>query len=255
MANQPVFYVGEQPTAPFIITVRDDETLEVIDLTDYDSVEVTGDGLPDGVSSIADAEGGRVQYVFSEPFEESGVIDIVVRLLEGEAGVDLSHPGSIRVDDPATEGTYTVISPTDAEKVTGVSVSRSQLLMAQGLIGLIIDRDLSDGDVVTSFSTNDQRRLRQAVAWQSTVDPTSATVNVPAGATSISTGDVSISFGDGNTFGAFGSLHMFAQSAINTLSWRSGIRSIRLGPNTGTRRYNPFLNAGVSDDHPWLPIR
>lgn len=228
------FYKGEKPSTPLVITVTDDDG-QPKDLSIYADVSIVPidtPGLPIGVCSISDTTTGRVQYDFSEPFEDAVVLVLQVRMATSGDDVDLSAPFTLTVLDPNDAG-VTLVTPPQVENWTGQSVSQQQVVQAQYQISLAVGADLFDEEWIDSLGSKDRYWLNLAVAYQAAdiakVDSSTAEITVPylPGVQSISTGDQSISFGSGADTGGVATQ---ANTALRRLSWMRPIRTLHAKP-------------------------
>lgn len=101
--------------------------------------------------------------------------------------------------------------------ITGKLVEPLDIARACGVVGTYIDRDVDD-TWYAELRTSDQRRVRQAVAWQATV-PESNTDASRGGVSSISSGDQSLSY-DSSVSDIDRMLHPLARRALDRLSFR-----------------------------------
>jgi hypothetical protein len=243
MSSGNVFYVGEQPSEPLVITVRDlDGT--VIDLSDFVDVQVEGDGLPAGLSEINDAPAGKVQYTLTAPFEESGVISCRVRMTGIGGDVDLSSTFELIVDDATELDTTPLLTPAQAEGISGLAVSISDLARAQTMIGLFVGHNLSDVVWLETLNEADEYWLTVAVAYQAAevrnrTSAAGASVPYVPGASSIKTGDVAISFGGAAGSADLSELSSLARTALLRLSWLQSRRTVHAVPFLGDGRCEP----------------
>jgi hypothetical protein len=232
------FYVGERPVDPVIWDTGRDLT----GLTP----SLVGDTLPAATVVVHDAAAGQVAISFTAPFTQVGVFTVQVRLARGTGEADLTDTVQFRVLDPAQTGAFTVINPGSVEGITGQSVSGPNVLQAQSLISLLVDRDLTDATVLAAINARDTALLRQAIAWQAaSANGSVLDMHIPTGATGVSTGDLSLSFG-GVGITAFTSLDPVAKLALSKLSWM-GTRSIHF-----SRARRGPLSPLVSDRHAWV---
>lgn len=217
------YYVGETPSRPLVINLRDSSG-EQLDLTGL-TVTLEGDGLPAGTTTVTDATTGEVEYEFTAPFTEAGILEVRARLVSGSGDVDLTDPMEIPVYDDST-GTL-IMTPAQVEGITGTVVTASNIARAQSMVSLAVGRDLSNPDVVASLTDNDLYLVRQAVAWQAEgIRTGKVNESYPTGAVSISSGDQSISFGSGGSSSDASLLAPLATLAVKRLSWM-GWRSVR----------------------------
>lgn len=225
------FYVGEQPSEPLVITVRDAAGAPV-DLDPVTDVFIVGDELPEGVASILNEVEGKVQYTFTGPFEDAGILTLQVQLIFTNGGVDYSAPFTISVLDPADD-LATIVTPAQVESWTGVSVSQSSVVAAQGVVMLVVGRNLTDELWLASIGDQDRFWLNQAVAWQSAENPGGDTVPVAMpyipGASSIKNGDVAVTYRDG-AVNELTNLAANARLAIKKISWMRPVRSMTAAP-------------------------
>lgn len=140
-----------------------------------------------------------------------------------------------------------IFSTADVEKATGRSVTVEDLVRAVGIVGTYINRDIEE-EWYSTLSVADQRRLRNAIAWQSLVPES----NYPIGVSSISSGDQSISFNDDTVQ----YLHPLALKCIEGLSWRrcrTTFTTRRPGdPGKIWTQENAFMNPVIYPDRTWL---
>lgn len=225
----PTFYVGEQPSTPLVITVRD-QAGAALDLSGVSSVEMVGDPLPAGNCAVINAALGKVQYDFDEPFATSGSLVEQVAMFSG-TGIDYSAPFTLTVAD-LTEAAGLRLTPTQVESMTGASVSENDIARAQGVISVAAGINPLDEEWRAWLSPADAYWLDLAIAYQAT-----EAANVQAGldifgvtgATSVANGDVRITFRQDadRTLPELGSL---ARSALMRLSWLRPMRSIQAKP-------------------------
>src|SRR6478735_3318371 len=122
--------VGEQPSQPLLITVTDADGVP-LDLEVYDTVTV--EGLPEGVTTLADAPNGQVQYTFIAPFEEAGTVSFRVKMEQDDGDTDYSPYGEVEVT-----GAFVLrATPTQAFNATAQQVSNEDLQRAQVQIALV----------------------------------------------------------------------------------------------------------------------
>jgi hypothetical protein len=224
------FYVGEQPSDPLIITVRD-ENGEPLALHDVSAVALVGDELPAGTCAINDPVSGRVQYTFSAPFTSAGTLTLQVAMTDEDEGIDYSAPFTLTVADPS-EVIEPIVTPAQVEAWTGTSVSESDITQAQGLVSIASGRNLSDQVWLASLSNADAYWLSLAVGYQAAEGAMAATgLAVPyvPGAQSIANGDVRITFKD-NAGSEVAGLTNLANAALQRLSWMKNFRSIQAQP-------------------------
>jgi hypothetical protein len=239
------FYVGEQPSDPLVVTVRDSAG-NVRDLTDVTAVDFVGGDLPAGDAAVSNAALGKVQYDFDAPFTVAENLRLQVELTTAD-GTDLSAPFTLIVQDPA-DVAATLVTPAQVEQWTTVSVSESDVVRAQGIVCLATGRDLYDPDTLALIGTKDTFWLGQAIAWQAAFNPegVSPTVTLPyvPGASSITNGDVSISYFEGGASDLSG-LAPNARLALKRLSWMKPIRTVSA---------LPFLSERGLQPDPWVPM-
>lgn len=236
------FYLGEQPSEPLVVTVRDDAG-NPRDLSDVTAVEFVGGDLPAGDAAVSNAAAGKVQYDFSAPFTVAENLRLQVKLTTPE-GTDYSAPFTLAVLDPA-DATVTIVTPAQVEAWTTTSVSEGDVVRAQGLISLAVGKDLSDPLEMAELRDRDVFWLKQATSWQAAAHPEGATVTLPyvPGASSIANGDVSISyFEDGAS--ELSNLAANAKLALKRVSWLRPVRSVSA---------TPFLTSRTQPD-PWVPM-
>lgn len=240
-----VFYKGEQPSEPLVVTVRDTNG-NVRDLSDVTEVEFVGDTLPAGEAAVSNAPLGKVQYDFDAPFTAAQNLRLQVKLTTAD-GEDFSAPFTIVVQDPA-DAVDTIVTAIQVEQWTTVSVSDTDVVRAQGLISLATGRDLTDPDELDLIGTRDLFWLGQAIAWQAAFAPegTSPIVSMPyvPGASSISNGDVSISYFEGGADELSG-LAPNARLALRRLSWLRPVRTVSA---------TPFLSERGRQPSTWVPM-
>jgi hypothetical protein len=242
----PIFYVGEQPSDPLVVTVTD-EGGAPRDLTGVTSVQFVGDPLPAGTAAIANAAQGKVQYDFDAPFVDAENLRVQVKMLTG-GDSDYSAPFTISVQNPQ-DALVTIVTPQQVEAWTNVSVSNGDVVRAQGLICLVVGRDLTDVDWIDEdVSNQDLFWLQQAVAWQASEHPEDTTVRVQMpyvpGASSITNGDISISFRD-DSQSELAQLAGNALLAVKRLSWMKPVRSVSATPFLSNRGPRPST---------WVPM-
>lgn len=239
------FYVGEQPIDPIVVTVSDRKLDGLVP-------SLVGDiDLPAHTVSIKDSAKGQVSVVFTAPFTVAASVSVQVKLTNTAGEADLTDPFVIQVKDPAFGAAFTLLSPAQAEGITDTPVTGAQLLKAQALIGLFVDRDLDDPLALTRMRSKDLRLLRLAVAWQSSIaGADQLAANLPPGVTAVTDGDISMTFGgkNGGSVELGSMLAPLARIAVSRLSWM-GMRSIHLS-RTGRTRFSPL----VSDAHHWSAI-
>lgn len=232
MSNDLVFYVDEQPSDPLVVTVRDPDGVPV-DLSDVITVEFVGGALPDGEAVVNNAAEGKVQYTFSAPFTEAGVLSLQVKMIDTVNGVDFSTPFNLVVADPAEEAEL-LVSAVEVEAWTGAPVSVADISRAQAIVGLACGRNLNDTDWLATLSTTDSYWLSLATAYQA-VEVRAAQEGVVfpyvPGASSISTGDVSVSYRADANSDVVG-LGNLARTAVSRLSWLRSFRSVQAAPFT-----------------------
>jgi hypothetical protein len=239
-----IFYKGEQPSDPLIVTVRDDAG-NPVSLSDVSSVEFTGDPLPAGTAGINNASQGKVQYTFSAPFTAASDLTLQIKMTDDVAGIDYSAPFVIRVLDPA-DTSPTLVTPPQVEVTTGSSVTQSQVVRAQGLVSLVVGRDLSDADWYAGLSQSDQFWLKTGISYQaaSMADQDRSSIVVPyaPGVSTLRTGDQTVTYSaGGGSVGELASLASSARLALKRLSWMSGSRTVHALPFLGEARCEPVL--------------
>lgn len=245
------YYVGDQAPSPLVVRMRRTDG-SVFDLTSYDSVLIEGDGLPPGLTTVIDAEGGVVQRDFDLGFAEAGVILIRARL--EEAGlVDYTDIAELPVWDPS-EPTTSVVTPGQVEGVTGTAVSTQDIARAQGLVTLAVGVNLSDPVAWVLLSPQDQFWIGTAISYGSaciadTQGQDTVVVVKPPGVASMSTGDQSVSFDatpSGSAGGGSGLAELCpeAVAALRRVSW--------LGTHTVHAR--PFLSGRGAAPDPWVRL-
>jgi hypothetical protein len=241
-----VFYVGEQPSDPLVVTVTEADGVTPRNLTDVDTVEFVGDVLPVGTASIANAALGKVQYDFDEPFEEAQNLRLQVKMITG-TDVDYSAPFVVSVQN-LDEATVPIVTPAQVEGWTNVSVSTGDVVRAQGIITLVVARDLTDAVWFAGVAAQDQFWLQQAVAWQAAEHPEGGTVRVALpyvpGASSIANGDVSISYRE-DSQSELANLAANAKLAVSRLSWMRQLRTVSA---------MPFLSQRGPQPSSWVPM-
>lgn len=233
------FHVGEQPSVPLLITVLDADG-QPLDLEVYD--DVTVEGLPDGVTTIADAPNGQVQYTFTAPFTEPGTLSFVVKMHQDDGDLDESRTGEVEII-----GTLTArATPAQAYAYTAQQASAADLQLAQAQVAMTVDRDLADDDVWDAIGTRDQSLIRQAISWQAVeLDRTTALglTAMPGVVTSMSTAGQSVAFAAGTTVASMTNLSGVVVGLLDRLSWK-------------VRQYSAELACaarGPAPD-PWHPI-
>ena len=240
------YYVGERPSDPLVVTVTEPDGVTPRDLTGVTSVQFVGDPLPAGTAAIADALTGKVQYDFSAPFTDAENLRVQVRMNEG-TDVDYSKPFTISVQN-VLDALATIVTTSQVEAWTGVSVSLGDINKAQGLICLTVGRDLTDVNWLDGVSNQDMFWLQQAVAWQAAEHPADSTITVALpyvpGASSIANGDVSISFRD-DSQSELSNLASNALMAVKRLSWMKPVRSVSA---------TPFLTNRPTQPSTWVPM-
>lgn len=209
------FTVDSIPTHPIGITVAGQ------DLSIYDLVEVVGEGLPAGESTLDPDDVSRVLYAFLAPFTEPGTYAARVHTVLGD-----TDDYSTVVEFEVTEALLTLVSRDEAYRATAASVSLEDLARAQALVAIRVDRDLFDEDFVADLSAADRRRLSTAIAWTATMTP-AADPGVPA-IKSWTEGDRSVTLADPGPIQPGLALHPVAEMAIGRLSWMQS-STIRLG--------------------------
>lgn len=225
-----IFYIGEQPSDPLVVTVHNSDGT-VRDLTGVDTVDFVGDPLPAGTTSIVSAPQGKVQYDFDAPFAVAANLTIQIQMNEN-GDVDLSEPFTISVQDPG-EAITPIVTPSQIESWTGVSVSNNDVVRAQGIVSLVVGRNLNDAEWYADLSTNDQFWLQQGVGWQAAEHPQDTVVAMDfpyvPGVSSISNGDIAISYSEGGG-DEYVSLAQNAKLALKRLSWLRPVRSYSAQP-------------------------
>lgn len=246
MSPVPKFYVNERPSDPLVVTVTQADGVTPRDLTAVSSVALVGDVLPAGTTSVNNAALGKVQYDFTAPFTEAANLLLQVKLTTG-VDIDYSAPFTISVQN-AGDTVVPIVTPAAVEATTGVSVSGVDVVRAQGFVGLVVGRDLTDVAWLLTVSTRDQFWLRQAIAWQASEHPADSVVAVSLpyipGASSITNGDVSISYRDDSS-GELANLCANARLAVNKLSWLRPVRSVSATPFLANRGPQPST---------WVPM-
>jgi hypothetical protein len=247
------FYVGEQPSDPMVVTVTEPDGVTPRDLTGVTSVAFVGDPLPAGTAAVANAAQGKVQYDFDDPFTEAENLRLQVKMTTGD-DVDYSAVFTVSVQNPA-DTLATIVTPVQVEAWTSVSVSQSDVVKAQGVVGLTVGRDLTDPLWLLTVGDRDLFWLQQAVAWQAADHPEGSGVSVALpyvpGASSIANGDVSISYRD-DAQSELSILAAHARLAIKKLSWMRPMRTVSASGFLSGRGYDP---EAVFDPTFWGTVR
>jgi hypothetical protein len=251
------FYVGEQPSDPLVITVRDSAGAP-LSLTDVSSVSLIGDDLPDGSLDVSDAAAGKVQYTFDAPFDSPGVLQLQVSMQDQAGGLDYSAPFTITVASPATADSL-IVTPSQVEIWTGVPVSLNDIARAQGDIMLVVGRDLTNSAWLSSLAYTDQFWLRMAVAQEAAERaqaPVSGaiTASTVPGAVSVTNGDVSVTFAEAAVTGSLNgpALGIRAVSAIKKLTWMRPTRTLYATPFLSDYPFPPY-EGWIANGHADLP--
>lgn len=247
-----VFYVGEQPSDPLVIAIKDaDGTAR--DLSSIVTASLVGnDLLPDGTASVSDAAAGLVQYEFSAAFATAENLVLQVKTVDGDGSVDYSAPFTLIVRDPADAATQ-LVTPAVAEATTGVPVSDDNIARAQGTISLVSGRDLSDSDWFAALSTADTFWLKAAISHQAAAladRETSGTVAMPyvAGAASVRSGDVAITYSGAQSAA---DVSANARLALSRLSWLRPRRSVTAKPYLRDGTTDPVLAVIPAQSRRW----
>lgn len=210
------FAVQERPSTPLVVTVTNaDGTAK--DLSGYDTVDI--EGLPAGVTTVADAATGRVQYTFTEAFAEAGTVRFRVVLSQADGDTDFSPWGEIQVlGDLAPR-----VTAGAAYAHTAQQVSVTDLVRAQAQIALVVDRDLADTEIWTGIETRDQKLLAQAISWQAVeLAKTDAAglASLPGQVQAMSTAGQSVTFATGTSLTSMTALSPVVIQVLNRISWR-----------------------------------
>lgn len=237
------FYVGEQPSDPLIITVRDSAGAAV-NLTDVSTVSLVGDPLPAGTCIINNAALGKVQYTFTAPFTVAGSLVEQVKMVDTVAGIDYSAPFTLSVANMAEPATA-LVTPAQVETFTGQVVSENDIARAQGVISLAAGVNIADPDWLELVSTADTYWLELAVSYQAVEVghqlAGESMIGFP-GAKSLSNGDVRVTFSD-SVDSSMPELGSLARAALMRLSWLRPMRSIQA---------KPFLLTPSPPPDPWI---
>ena len=244
------FYVGERPSTPLVITVTD-EAGAPRDLSGYSEVSIVPVdtvGLPPGDCSVSDAEAGKVQYDFIDPFEVAALLVLQVKMETGTGDVDMSGSFTLTVLDQV-DSTTTLVTPAQVEAWTGRSVSQQQVVQAQFQVSLAVGADLSDEDWLAGLGSQDTYWLSLAVAYQAAdlarFQAATEQIQVPylPGVQSVSTGDQSITFRAGESGVSVPGMSSQANIALRRISWMKPVRTIHAKPFL--RGYSPEEAAAV----------
>lgn len=255
------YTVGTEPASPLVIHVTRDGG-GAVDLSGYADVEVEGDQLPAGTTSVLDAPAGVVERSFDTGFAEAGLLLIRVKLTASDGAVDYSSTMRLPVDQPGPDETMPLFMTTDTvEAITGVLVSSDDVIAAQNVVSLAVGVDLGNEDWVASLSDADQFWLQLAVAYQATetagpggsggssggIGDAFGITPIP-GVASVRTGDLQVTFGSGGGSGStaelLARLHPNTQLALRRLSWLGAVRTLHA---------TPFLAARMAPS-PWVPL-
>jgi hypothetical protein len=240
------YYVGEQPSAPLVLGVVDQNGEPAL-LASVTAVEfVPAGSLPAGTAAVVDPFAGLVSYDFGAPFAVSEILTLQLRLTStAPAGVDLTTPFSVTVADPA-DATLLLVTPAEVELWTNTPVTDNDIARAQGIISVACGRDLSDPEWFASIAHSDQYWLRVAVGYQSVnVQQMGNSLPLPhmPGISSVANGDVRVSYTDASA-GGITALGNLAQHALSRVSWMRSFRSVQA---------TPFSTRGPAPD-PWTTM-
>jgi hypothetical protein len=145
-----------------------------------------------------------------------------------------------------------IVTVDEVQEWTGVVVTPAQISSAQGVLGLIVGRDLGDeGWRLRVPYTRDQRHLQQAVAYQSawlTAHPDAFTAS-----------DVAASSVDGaqQTFRDTGVvLAPLAAMALRRLSWKGSrtVTAVAAPVDTRVKDYTVSVLETWDDTETWRPM-
>lgn len=210
------FVVGEQPSTPLLVQVTNAAGTP-LDLTGYD--DVTVEGLPEGLTTLADAALGKVQYTFTEPFETAGTLSFRVKMSQTDGDVDYSPYSDIEI----TDAFVLRATPAMAYSATAQQVSTAELQQAQVQIALVVDRDLADADVWAAMTPRDQGLIAMAISWQAVElkrSTEAGLAGLPGVVTAMSTAGQSVTFASGTSVASMTSLSQVVVQVLNRLSWR-----------------------------------
>jgi hypothetical protein len=205
---------------------------------------------------------GRIRYTFTSPFTKAGRVCLRVRLERTGQDIDFTPWFSIDVLDnmPAA-----IITSDEAYFIASEPVSAASLYRAQVVIGLIINRDMSDADWFTGLSNRDKQRLRTAVAFQALYVTQGSGSPDLVGVKSVIVGSrlggESITWQDGMTTEDY-LLSPLASMALRKLSWLRSSRTLKAKPvgYNDPRFYTdanifggPIVRPPLADDFYWTP--
>lgn len=242
-----VFQIGEVPSRPLTIDVSGSAGL--LDLSDYSAVTIEATpALPAHVITTADP--GRVQLDFTAPFTLAGEYEFRIKLTTAGGRVDYTPYIPFAVTDETTEA---ILSTDDAYRITaGGTVTTEQLLKAQQLVALVLDRDITDEGWLSRISTDDTRRLKAAIAFWA-ADPSHLLLSYPSNVSSISTGDQSVSFFN-TSYGDSVAVPVKAALALRRLSWMRTPRTIHTRPaKHNWRGYDSACEPALEPGVVWWP--
>lgn len=210
--------VGEQPTDPLLITVTDSEGAPR-NLDVYDTVTV--EGLPEGVTTVASAVDGKVQYTFTAPFAEAGTVSFRVTMASNDdpTGPDVTPWISAEVSGVLVARA----TPAQAFAATAQQVSAADLQLAQVQIALVVDRDLAEQATWDAISPRDQKLLTQAISWQAVElnkAEAAGLAGLPGSVQSMSTAGQSVTFASGTSVASMTNLSPVVVTILNRLSWK-----------------------------------
>lgn len=217
----PVFYVGEMPSSPIVIT----PTNAPRDLAEYDTITVTGEDLPTGVINVVD---NAVQWTPTQPFEVPGLLEARLELTMADESEDWTEPFYLEVHGTPAESFVTTEQAWD---ISEKAVSKRQLIKAQNYWSMILRMDLGDEELRAELEDYDILTLRRMISWQATQPEPEAAEFDLRNVNSITNGDVGVVYGVSGPFLGW-PVHPLAAMEARRLSWR-GSRTMHATPFLG----------------------
>lgn len=240
------YFVSDEAPSPLVVHVQRTDGSPV-NLADYDLVEVEGDRLPPGRTTVLDAAAGIVERSFETGFTEAGLLGVRVRMetvaqLGVDPSTDYSGVMTLPVYDPGPDESLPLLVTTDkVEAITGRLASEDDIVQAQNLVSLAIGANVSDPVWTDTLGAQDRFWLEMAVSYQAAQEAAASgaagdssglgIVPIP-GVSSFSQGDLSVSFdtGGGVSEELLASLSSTTKLAIRRLSWLGAVRTLHASP-------------------------
>lgn len=225
-------------TPNFVITANDSgrslaASLQKLDGTPVDlssaiSVSLKAHDMATGVPQIdspvdiVDAPNGKIRYDFSTldtAVAGDYAFTFEVRFPQGISTYPTEGPLWLRI--LGDDDTPSFVSSEYVFAVTGKMPILNAIRTATMLIGMAIDRDLTDTVWLDTLTADDTRRLRQAIAYESV---NVKDIDMLPGTTSMTNGDVSVSFNADMLWGH--ELSALTERMLSHLSWRVPRRTL-----------------------------